>query len=257
MIHHQYHKHSTWNSPFDDRDFCRRSTPTAPQSQELMIALIKCIPDGKTVDFQPLMFSFTLDTTTYLLFGRAIESLASNNHEAKAFGEAFRISQEYISYRGWLGAFHWLIDSKRFRDSNKVVHAWIDNEIKAALEYYNLSWNDATSPRSTDHGFLGSLLKDTHDPKVLRDAMVNVLLAGRDTTGCLLTWTMRLLVKHGEAMMRLKDEVERTVGVGKDSRIPDRNDIKKMPYLSYVLKEGKPQNSPGRLQFQLLTRDSI
>ncbi|KAH9219897.1 cytochrome P450 [Leptodontidium sp. 2 PMI_412] len=183
--------------------------------QESAEALIKCIPDGEIVDFQPLMFSFTLDTATYLLFGRAIRSLADGNEEAKAFGEAFRISQEYLSHRGRLGSLHWLLNPKRFRDSNAVVHNWIDKQIKEALNGYNSSWNGAEGRKATDYGFLGNLLGDTQDPKALRDAMLN----------------------HEKVMSKLKDEVRRVVGVGSDARTPDRKDIKKMQYLSYILSE--------------------
>ncbi|KAL2062429.1 hypothetical protein VTL71DRAFT_6695 [Oculimacula yallundae] len=205
--------------------------------QESAEALIKCISVGKFVDFQPLIFSLTLDTTTYLLFGRSIRSLTDGNKEAQAFGEAFRISQEYLSHRGRLGPLYWLLNTKRFRDSNAVVHRWIDNEIGAALKTYNSIDVKTGSRKSTDSGFLGSLLEDNQDPKVLRDAMLNVLLAGRDTTGCLLTWTLRLLVSHDQVMTKLRDEVREIVGVGRKGRLPDRNDIKKMHYLSYVLKE--------------------
>jgi cytochrome P450 len=207
--------------------------------QESVEALIKCIPDGKVVDFQPLMFRFTLDTTTYLLFGRSIRSLAEENKQAEAFGEAFRISQEYLSHRGRLGPLHWMLNTKRFRNANAVVHKWIDGEIREALEAYNSGSKDAALRKSTDYGFLGSLVDESQDPKVLRDAMLNVLLAGRDTTGCLLTWTIRLLVKHRQVMDKLREEIKRTVGVGSDARNPDRNDMKKMLYLSYILKEGK------------------
>ncbi len=48
-----------------------------------------------------------------------------------------------------------------------------------------------------------------------------------------------MLVKHRQIMDKLKDEVRITVGVGSDVRSPDRNDIKRMLYLWYVLKEGK------------------
>ncbi|KAH7348667.1 n-alkane-inducible cytochrome P450 [Rhexocercosporidium sp. MPI-PUGE-AT-0058] len=217
--------------------FMSRRAENFLEIQESAEALVKCIPDGKIVDFQPLMFGFTLDTTMYLLFGRAIRSLGDGNKEAKAFGEAFRISQEYLSHRGRLGPLHWLLNPKRFRDSNAVVHKWIDKEIEEALNDYNSSRNSAESRMATNYGFLGNLLGDTQDPKVLRDALLNVLLAGRDTTGCLLTWTMRLLVKHERVMSKLKDEVRRIVGVGSEARTPDRNDIKKMQYLSYILKE--------------------
>jgi cytochrome P450 len=40
------------------------------------------------------------------------------------------------------------------------------------------------------HSFLDALIQETRDPKVLRDQLLNVLLAGRDTTACCLTWTL-------------------------------------------------------------------
>lgn len=216
--------------------------------QESVEALIKCIPAGKIVDFQPLFFRFTLDTTTYLLFGRSIRSLADENEEAEAFGEAFRVSQDYLAHRGRLGPLHWMLNNKRFRDANATVHKWIDGEIREALAVFNSKEKDASSRKSTDYGFLGSLMDETQDPKVLRDALLNVLLAGRDTTACLLTWTMRLLVKHGDVMVKLREEIKRTVGVGDDAKSPDRNDMKRMFYLSYVLKEGRfLQRSPSYL----------
>lgn len=211
--------------------------------QESVEALITCIPDGEVVDFQPLFFRFTLDTTTYLLFGRSIRSLAHENEEAEAFGESFRISQDYLAHRGRLGPLHWLLNTKTFRDANAMVHKWIDSEIKEALAVYNSEDTPAGRRTKTDYGFLGSLMEETQEPKVLRDALLNVLLAGRDTTACLLTWTMRLLVKHENVMAKLRKEIKTIVGVGEEAQNPNRIDIKKMLYLSYVLKEGTPPPS--------------
>jgi cytochrome P450 len=134
-----------------------------------------------------------------------------------------------------------MLNTKRFRDANATVHKWIDGEIRQALTAYQSKSEEqsAASRKPTGYGFLGSLMEESQDPKVLRDVLLNVLLAGRDTTGCLLTWTMRLLVKHRNTMVKLREEIKRTVGVGGDARSPERNDMKKMVYLSYVLKEGK------------------
>lgn len=207
--------------------------------QESVDALVKCIPDGEFVDFQPLFFRFTLDTTTYLLFGRSIKSLADKNEEAEAFGEAFRLSQDYLAHRGRLGPLYWMMNSKKFRDANATVHRWIDGEIKVALAALKSRSTSGEKETKIDYGFLGSLMEETQEPKVLRDALLNVLLAGRDTTACMLTWTMRLLVKHENVMAKLREEIKATVGVGDEAKNPERNDMKKMLYLSYVLKEGE------------------
>jgi Cytochrome P450 len=48
----------------------------------------------------------------------------------------------------------------------------------------------------------------------------------------------RLLARHQNALSRLRDEIESTVGLGVDAPLPTRNDLKKMPYLNLVIKEG-------------------
>ncbi|MCJ1366417.1 hypothetical protein MMC16_005545 [Acarospora aff. strigata] len=159
------------------------------QIQEHVEALISCIPEGKVVDLQPLFFRFTLDTTTYLLFGRSINSLGTQTPQSEAFAESFRIAQDFLARRGRLGPFHWLIGGKEFRRACATVHEFIDGTIEDALLAHN-SKQTPTSKPSFDYGFLGMLIQETQDPKVLRDQLLNVLLAGRDTTACCLTWTV-------------------------------------------------------------------
>jgi len=51
-------------------------------------------------------------------------------------------------------------------------------------------------------------------------------------------------VKHQNVLSKLRNEIKSIVGVGDEARRPDRNDIKKMLYLTYVLKEGKLSRLP-------------
>lgn len=47
---------------------------------------------------------------------------------------------------------------------------------------------DIKSPQDQErYVFLKELAKDTRDPKLLRDQLLNILLAGRDTTASLLS----------------------------------------------------------------------
>ena len=40
------------------------------------------------------------------------------------------------------------------------------------------------------HPFILDLYKELQDPVLVRDQLMNVLIAGRDTTACLMTWTL-------------------------------------------------------------------
>ncbi|KAL8734574.1 MAG: hypothetical protein Q9166_001474 [cf. Caloplaca sp. 2 TL-2023] len=208
------------------------------QVEEHTEYLVKCIPTGEFVDLQTLFFRFTFDTTTFLLFGKSMNSLQAtfkrdelNTGEAR-FSEAFRVSQDFLFRRGRLGDLYWLIGGKEFRRQCSIVHEFIDEAVQEALsaEYQKDTAADV-------HSFLDALIQQTRDPKVLRDQLLNVMLAGRDTTAVMLTWTFRLLAQHPDVLAKLRQEIGSVVGLGMASRLPDTNDLKKMKYLNLVFKE--------------------
>ncbi|KAL9636695.1 MAG: hypothetical protein Q9204_002163, partial [Flavoplaca sp. TL-2023a] len=213
------------------------------QVEEHTEYLVNCIPTGQFVDLQTLFFRFTFDTTTFLLFGKSMNSLQatfkrdeSNTGEAR-FSEAFRVSQDFLFRRGRLGDLYWLIGGKEFRRQCSIVHEFIDEAVQGAFsaEYQKDKAADV-------HSFLDALIQQTRDPKVLRDQLLNVMLAGRDTTACCLTWTFlriksRLLAQHPDVLAKLRHEIGSVVGLGMTSRLPDRNDLKRMKYLNLVCKE--------------------
>lgn len=48
----------------------------------------------------------------------------------------------------------------------------------------------------------------------------------------------RLLAQHPDVLAKLRQEIGSIVGLGTGSRLPDRNDLKRMKYLNLVFKEG-------------------
>ncbi|KAL8650886.1 MAG: hypothetical protein Q9226_004956 [Calogaya cf. arnoldii] len=208
------------------------------QVEEHTEYLVNCIPTGEYVDLQPLFFRFTFDTTTFLLFGKSMNSLqatferdVSNPGDAR-FSEAFRRAQDFLFRRGRLGGLYWLIGGKEFRRQCSIVHEFIDQAVQEAL---SVKYHEDTA--ADVHSFLDALIQQTRDPKVLRDQLLNVMLAGRDTTAYCLTWTFRLLAQHRDVLEKLRQEIGSSVGLGMGSKLPDRNDLKKMKYLNLVFKE--------------------
>jgi len=68
----------------------------------------------------------------------------------------------------------------------------------------------------------------------LRDVALNFIIAGRDTTAQLLTWTTIMLFQHPEVLAKLREEVDGAFGP-KD--IPDYQTVANMPYAHAVLSE--------------------
>lgn len=171
--------------------FSLNRTNIFTQVQEHTECLVSCIPTDKLVDLQPLFFQFTFDTTTLLLFGKSVNSLRAESTQAAAdtreveFAEAFRRSQDFLFRRGRRGPLYWTVNNKEFRRNCAVVHKFIDEAVSEALKVPQADGNHGGA-----HSFLDALIKETRDPRVLRDQLLNIMLAGRDTTACCLSWTL-------------------------------------------------------------------
>lgn len=152
--------------------------------------LIESIPEAGIVDLQPLFFHLTFETTLFLLFGQhlpSLESVCFTSRESE-FANAFNVGQDYLAQRGRLGDLYWLWGGRKFRDACKMCHDFIDDAVQKALEH-------SASKKGRDlqkepYVFIDALIQETREPSALRDQCLNILLAGRDTTACCLTWTL-------------------------------------------------------------------
>lgn len=148
--------------------------------------LIARLPIKGDVDLQPLFFSLTLDTTTALLFGKSVFSLRADvdqAHENKVFAESFNIAQEGLAKRFRLAPWHFLYNPPEFRRACSNVHHFVENYIREL----GLSKRDVIEGGCSN--FLDQLAKSA-SMNDIRDQLLNVLLAGRDTTACCLSWTL-------------------------------------------------------------------
>ncbi|KAK3318123.1 n-alkane-inducible cytochrome P450 [Apodospora peruviana] len=225
-------------------------TQNFEQIKKSVQQLIDGIPkDGSPVNLQPLCFKLTFDTTMFLLFGESAVSASDWGEVAgkeSEFAQAFNTAQDYLALRGRLGPFYWLLNDSTFRNACRTCHRFVDQAVSKALKLSaNKSSNSGKHDRDVDGGkagyvFVDALVQQTKDPQVIRDQCLNVLLAGRDTTGCALQWTFRLLSRHQHVLSKLRAEVEQITGLGplgEDAPLPTRDDLKKMVYLDMVIKE--------------------
>lgn len=150
--------------------------------------LISWIPgNGEPVDLQPLFFRFTFDTTTALLFGKSVYSLKRDaSDEEKRFAESFDIAQQYLVKRYRLLDLYFLIGGRKFIQACESVHKFVDNIAAQGLRSLAKESQDGQNR----YLFLDTLYRDTDNKIALRDQLLNMLLAGRDTTACLLSWTL-------------------------------------------------------------------
>ncbi|KAL9058684.1 MAG: hypothetical protein Q9206_001819 [Seirophora lacunosa] len=107
--------------------------------------------------------------------------------------------------------------------------------LRSALETPDPALGDAGEQSKTEsQTLIRDLYEELKDPDLVRDQLVHVLIAGRDATACLMSWTFFLLVRHPQAFERLKKEIHSTLGA--EGRL-SRTDLPHLPYLRCVLNE--------------------
>lgn len=216
--------------------------------------LIDRMPVDGVVDLQPLFFNLTLDTTTALLFGSSVYSLRADVDQAadnKIFSESFGIAQEGLAKRFRLAPFHSLYNPPSFARACRNVHRFVEDYIESEGLLQKLSTREESFGENASW-FIEQVASESETITELRDQLLNVLLAGRDTTACCLSWTLyvllglaiirnknsphssRLLVRHPHVMERVRREITTAI---QDSASPTREDIQKMPFLACVIKE--------------------
>jgi cytochrome P450 len=130
---------------------------------------------------------------------------------------------------------NWVVPRKRmgFYDSLKIMDEFVNGFIEKALA---LSPQELEEKSNHDDGytFLHAIAAYTKDHKTLRDQLISILLAGRDTTACTLAWTIYELSLQPEIVNKLRREIIEKVGL---ERTPNYEDLKDMKYLQYVLNE--------------------
>jgi cytochrome P450 len=71
------------------------------------------------------------------------------------------------------------------------------------------------------------------DNKQLRDDLMTMLIAGHETTGALLTWSLFELTRNPDCMRKAKEEIDRVIG----DRVPTYEDVKNLEYVRLVIAE--------------------
>lgn len=214
--------------------------------------------NGRVLDISDLFFRYTLDVATDFLLGKNVKSLRygdvlscrdgrgqkthaldsqltqTHSNPEQEFAYAFNEVQRLQNIIVRVGPiFASLMNKAHFRACIATMDTFVYQYVQQALA---LPPDELASKAKASAGytFLHELASYTRDPKVLRDQLVAVLLAGRDTTASTLSWTIYELARHPAVVTKLRAEILDVVG---PSRTPTYADLKSMRYLSHVMNE--------------------
>ncbi|KAF8454449.1 putative cytochrome P450 alkane hydroxylase [Kalaharituber pfeilii] len=218
LLRPQFHKNQITND-LDSLDFHTKR-------------FLSLLPSDKVFDIQPLLFKLTLDSATEFLFGESTESLLEGNDEnaAGTFAKAFETAQYWVSIKMKTGPINKFIGGKKFHEACQTTRQYVSRFVDKAL---SMDLEEKSTEKSK-YVFLEALAKETKDKVELTDQILNILLAGRDTTAGLLSMTLWFLARNRQVWHKLREEVVQRVGAnGK----PDWELMKDMQYLKNVLNE--------------------
>ncbi|KAJ7023152.1 cytochrome P450 [Mycena alexandri] len=232
---------------------------------ENAIAQLKArLREGHPADFQDMVSRFTMDSASSFLFGQNVRSLdaglpypyyvttdpeystrAATVHPSNAFANAFQEAQTITAMRTRLGQ-HWPLREfwlDRLEKPMSIVRGFLDPVLKEAVAKKRAMATSAEKEKINDVGerevqegesLLDHLVNYTEDHTILRDEILNITAAGRDTTASLLTFTVYMLTEHPNILSRLRQEIIRVVG---PNQRPTYDNFREMKYLRAVLNE--------------------
>lgn len=135
------------------------------------------------VDLQPHFYRLTLNTTIAMILGQSVESF---NHEiGDLFSKAFNNASLVTATRVRLGDLYFIYAPKGFFTACKTVKDYTDQFVKDALKQ-----DRGTAETSDKYTFINDLQKEHQDVRLVRDQVINVLIAGRDTTAATMSYVL-------------------------------------------------------------------
>jgi len=193
----------------------------------LLSGISEAAVDGR-VDLRPLMFEYTLNTTTALLFGEPHSSMP------KEAGDAVRDNFDKASFgcgiRVRLADAAFLYNPPKFRKACKAVRDWATFFASKAMSYKDEHGEEAAAEK---YPFIIELWKEMRDFDLVRDQLLHILVAGRDSTASLLCWTFFHLVRNRDILERLQREISVVASEGHVTR----EQIQKLPFLRCCFNE--------------------
>lgn len=209
-------------------------------------SMLRCMPiqeDGWTrpVSLASLIPCLTIDSATELFLGKSSESLSTRlqfeqqKHQQqqqqcqKDFHWAFERVQELLSKRLRLQNLYWLYGSREIKECVTILHAFCDQAMADA---------EKAGKRTKRYDLLGTFVARSPNRYEVRDHVLGLLTAGRDTTASLISWVFYCLIRHPAVFDKLRHVILNRFGPYSENPSSITFELlKTCTYLQYVMNE--------------------
>ncbi|THV01190.1 cytochrome P450 [Dendrothele bispora CBS 962.96] len=251
--------HRTMTRPFFSKERVSDYDIFDLHAEGIIKAMKKRVGAGYPVEFQDAVSRFTLDSATEFLFGKDVNSLGAGlpypppsstfppqtetdfipSHPSNLFAQSFLEAQELTGFRTRYG-IHWRLFSGEFwadevGKRRKVVESGFVEPVLGELMREGKEKKEDQEEEGKEETFLNHLVRCTEDKQIIRDELLNMLVASRDTTASLLTFAVYVLSQRPDIEKRLREEIYEALG--RSDKRPTYEIIKEMKYLRAFLNE--------------------
>ncbi|TVY93856.1 Cytochrome P450 [Lachnellula willkommii] len=193
----------------------------------------------KKVDLAPLFLNFTLDVATEFLYGRSVNSQSIHNENVSnkgggldsGFSYHLDAGKSWLYTKGLFGRWNRLVHSPQLTKHCKEVHRFVDELVAGRL-----NGTTQSSAHSDRFCLLNELAKSTQNPLELRNETLQILNAGRDTTGALLGWVFYFLARNDRVFNKLRSIIITDFGRDRTGEITFEK-LKQCQYLNHCIQE--------------------
>ena len=173
--------------------------------------LLQMIPtDGFAFDLQPLLFEYTLNTISELLFNVRVEELGYSNAEMQVFHDAEKcmrvkgLRAVHLSTLSYSAAR--LYRSGEMETAAKVFHKFVADMVDKSMDRYRML------EKGTRYALLHDSMERTGELERTKDEATNLLFAGRDTVAVLMSNVFFTLSRRPDLWSKLQAEVAQLNG---------------------------------------------
>ncbi|KAG0218383.1 hypothetical protein BGX33_007525 [Mortierella sp. NVP41] len=228
--HHWNWQRKMASNIFNVRAFRNYTSDVFVKEANVMADYLGAMADeGKTVDIHKLLYLYTLDSFGEISFGQTFGCMNKPDEEVE-FAAAFDRLNTTVFYRiftpGWQIFEWWSGQRKRIAKDKKIVTDFALNVIRERREHgYDKPQKDLLQLCMDQHGDDDQPLSD----EMLKDMVLNFIIAGRDTTAQALSWMFYLLFRSQTDPNVFKKLVQEVDDVLK-GQVPTYESCKVMKY---------------------------
>ena len=186
---------------------------------------------GQTVDAKELFYRLTIDISTDFLLGESVNTLSSNTAGTQ-IADALDFVQRFLIILSMANKARCLLPKRTFRRKLQQINDYLDSVVQRALNIPIYELEEASKSKQLD--FLHALVMETRDAGELRDQIFAMLIGGRDTTACALSWLFYHLSLNPAIVSKLRTEIADTA---KTPSLPTYTELKSMRLLQQCIKE--------------------